>query len=151
LKKADEKGVRLHFPVDYVTANRFAKDAQVGEASDQTGIHGEWMGLDCGPKTRELNAEVVGRANQIFWNGPGGVFEWDKFAAGTKSMMDAVVEATKRGAVTIIGGGDTATCCEKWGTMDKVTFVSTGGGVSLMLLEGKSLPAVDALDPRPHL
>ena len=85
------------------------------------------------------------RAKQIVWNGPAGVFEFDAFATGTKSMMDAVVASTAAGGVTIIGGGDTATCCAKWGTEDKVSHVSTGGGASLELLEGKDLPGVSAL------
>uniref|UniRef100_A0A914UWS1 Phosphoglycerate kinase n=1 Tax=Plectus sambesii TaxID=2011161 RepID=A0A914UWS1_9BILA len=82
-----------------------------------------------------------------FWNGPAGVFEFPNFAKGTKGLMDAVVEATKKGAITIIGGGDTATACKKWDTEDKVSHVSTGGGASLELLEGKELPGVDALSP----
>ena len=103
------------------------------------------MGLDCGPESSKLYAEAVARAKQIVWNGPVGVFEWDNFAHGTKNMMDKVVEATKNGCITIIGGGDTATCCAKWDTEDKVSHVSTGGGASLELLEGKVLPGVDAL------
>ncbi|CAB1352458.1 unnamed protein product [Coregonus sp. 'balchen'] len=102
-------------------------------------------GLDCGPESNKCFAEAVGRAKQIVWNGPVGVFEFENFAKGTKSLMDKVVEVTKSGCVTIIGGGDTATCCAKWGTEDKVSHVSTGGGASLELLEGKVLPGVDAL------
>ncbi|KAL6073828.1 phosphoglycerate kinase [Balamuthia mandrillaris] len=145
LEKAKRNNVKIHFPVDYVTADKFSNDAQVGEATDDTGIPAGWQGLDCGPKSSEIFKEAISRAKTIIWNGPLGVFEMDKFSAGTKSAMDAVVEATKNGATTIIGGGDTATACKQWGTMDKVSFVSTGGGVSLMLLEGKSLPAIDAL------
>ena len=85
------------------------------------------------------------RAKQILWNGPAGVFEFDAFAVGTKKLMDAVVEKTAQGGVTVIGGGDTATCCVKWGTEDKISHVSTGGGASLELLEGKELPGVGAL------
>lgn len=94
------------------------------------------MGLDVGPKSRELFAEPIKRAKVIVWNGPAGVFEFENFAQGTKGLMDAVVSATQNGAVTIIGGGDTATCCAKWKTEDKVSHVSTGGGASLELLEG---------------
>merc|ERR1712209_67774 len=90
--------------------------------------------------------EVIGRAKTIVWNGPAGVFEFDSFANGTKGLMDAVVAKTVDGGITIIGGGDTATCCAKWGTEDKVSHVSTGGGASLELLEGKVLPGVAALD-----
>jgi len=148
VEKANKKGVKMHFPVDYITANKFSKDAEVGYATDEEGgIPDGWMGLDIGPKSREIFAEVVGRASTIIWNGPMGVFEFDNFAAGTKAVMDAMVEATKRGAITVIGGGDTATCAAKWGTEDKVTHVSTGGGVSLMLLEGEELPAIAALSP----
>merc|ERR1712203_1290010 len=103
------------------------------------------MGLDCGPKSIEKNAEAVARAKTIIWNGPMGVFEMSKFEAGTKSLMDAVVAATEAGTVTVIGGGDTATACKVYGTEDKVTHVSTGGGASLELLEGKELPGVAAL------
>uniref|UniRef100_A0A8C0SZV4 Phosphoglycerate kinase n=1 Tax=Canis lupus familiaris TaxID=9615 RepID=A0A8C0SZV4_CANLF len=102
-------------------------------------------GLDCGPESSKKYAEAVARAKQIVWNGPVGVFEWEAFAQGTKALMDEVVKATARGCITIIGGGDTATCCAKWNTEDKVSHVSTGGGASLELLEGKVLPGVDAL------
>jgi len=145
LEKAKRNNVKLHFPVDYVTADRFHKDAQVGEANDETGIPEGWQGLDCGPKSRENFAQVISRAKTIIWNGPLGVFEFPNYEAGTRAALDAVVEATKQGTVTVIGGGDTATCCEKWNAMDKVTHVSTGGGVSLMLLEGQELPAIAAL------
>ena len=103
------------------------------------------MGLDCGPESIKLNAAVILSSKTIIWNGPMGVFEMASFEAGTKSMMDTVVDATKAGVVTVIGGGDTATCCKKYDTEDKVTHVSTGGGASLELLEGKVLPGVDAL------
>ena len=97
------------------------------------------------PKSVELFKEVIGRAKTIVWNGPAGVFEFDAFANGTKALMDAVVDKTSSGGITIIGGGDTATCAAKWGTEDKVSHVSTGGGASLELLEGKVLPGVAAL------
>ena len=104
-----------------------------------------WMGLDCGPESSKKYTEAVAWAKQIVWNGPVGVFEWEAFAQGSKALMDEVVKATSRGCITIIGGGDTATCCTKWNTEDKVSHVSTGGGASLELLEGKVLPGVDAL------
>jgi phosphoglycerate kinase len=105
--------------------------------------------LDIGPKSSEAFAEVVKQAKTVVWNGPMGVFEFPAFENGTKSVMDAVVAATQEGgAVTIIGGGDTATCCVKYGTEDKVSHVSTGGGASLELLEGKNLPGVAALSQR---
>jgi len=149
MEKAKQKGVKMHFPVDYVLADKFAEDANVKEASDETGgIEKGWQGLDIGEKSRHALAEVIKRANTIVWNGPMGVFEFEKFSGGTRAVMDDVVEATKRGAVTVIGGGDTATCCEKWKTEDKVTHMSTGGGVSLMLLEGKELPALKGLSEK---
>jgi phosphoglycerate kinase len=172
MKKAEEKNVRVHLPVDFLIADKFAEDAQVKEADLTTGIPEvilfviillerlwfscwpvsvpfslaqKWMGLDCGPKSRELFAEVVGRAKTIVWNGPAGVFEFENFAKGTKRIMDAVVEATGKGSITIIGGGDTATCAAKWNTEQLVSHVSTGGGSSLELLEGKLLPGVASL------
>jgi len=145
LAKAKEKGVKVHLPVDFVTADKFAEDATVGAATLESGIPDGVMGLDCGPASNKLFAEVVGRAKTIVWNGPAGVFEFENFATGTKSLMDAVVAATQNGCTTIIGGGDTATCCAKWNTEDKVSHVSTGGGASLELLEGKVLPGVAAL------
>merc|ERR1711860_368237 len=92
------------------------------------------------------NAEAIARAKTIIWNGPMGVFEMAKFEAGTKSMMDKIVEVTATGTITVIGGGDTATACKKYGTEDKVTHCSTGGGASLELLEGKALPGVSTLN-----
>jgi len=145
VEKAQANNVKLHFPVDFVTANKFAEDAEVGEATVESGIPDGWMGLDCGPKSRELFNEVVSRAKVVVWNGPAGVFEFDNFANGTKSIMDAVVALTEKGGCTIIGGGDTATCAAKYNTEDKVSHVSTGGGASLELLEGKVLPGVAAL------
>lgn len=145
MEKAEKNNVKLHFPVDFITADKFAEDAKTGEATIESGIPDGWMGLDIGPKSRELFKEPIARAKVIVWNGPSGVFEFENFAKGTKSIMDAVVEATGKGAITIIGGGDTATCAAKWNTEDKVSHVSTGGGASLELLEGKVLPGVDAL------
>ncbi|KAI4454858.1 phosphoglycerate kinase [Holotrichia oblita] len=149
LDKAKANNVQIHLPVDFVTADKFAEDAQVGEATVESGIPDGWMGLDVGPKSSELFREPIARAKVIVWNGPAGVFEFPNFSKGTKSLMDDVVKATEKGAITIIGGGDTATCCAEWGTEDKVSHVSTGGGASLELLEGKVLPGVVALsDPQ---
>jgi len=106
------------------------------------------LGLDIGPKSSEIFAEAVKRAKTIVWNGPMGVFEFDNFAQGTIAVMDAMVEVTASGATTIIGGGDTATCAAKYNTEDKVSHVSTGGGASLELLEGKELPGVVALSSK---
>ncbi|KAM9539283.1 phosphoglycerate kinase 1 isoform 2-T2 [Salvelinus alpinus] len=145
MAKAEKNKVKINLPVDFITAEKFDEHAQTGTATVAAGIPAGWMGLDCGPESNKHFAEAVGRAKQIVWNGPVGVFEFENFAKGTKSLMDKVVEVTKSGCVTIIGGGDTATCCAKWGTEDKVSHVSTGGGASLELLEGKVLPGVDAL------
>merc|ERR1712106_393201 len=147
IEKAKAKNVKLHFPVDFVTADKFAEDAAVGAATVEQGIPEGWMGLDCGPKSREIFAQVIARAKVVVWNGPAGVFEFDNFANGTKALMESVVALTNAGGITIIGGGDTATCCAKYNTEDKVSHVSTGGGASLELLEGKLLPGVDALSP----
>ncbi|VDD74151.1 unnamed protein product [Mesocestoides corti] len=145
MEKAKSKNVKVHLPSDFVTGDKFAEDAAVGTATVQSGIDDNLMGLDCGPNSTKEFAEAIGRAKTIIWNGPAGVFEWDNFAKGTKAVMDAVVDATAKGAITIIGGGDTATCCAKWHTESKVSHVSTGGGASLELLEGKNLPGVAAL------
>jgi len=145
VQKAKDKNVQLHFPVDFVTADKFDENAQVGAATVEAGIPDGWMGLDCGPQSNTAFATVVGRAKTIVWNGPAGVFEFEKFANGTKALMDNVVAATASGATTIIGGGDTATCAKKFKTVEKVSHVSTGGGASLELLEGKNLPGVASL------
>jgi len=147
MKKAKSKNVKVHLPVDFVTADSFSETASVGSATIETGIPDGLMGLDCGPKSLELFKEPLERAKIVVWNGPCGVFEWTNFEKGTKTMMDYVVAATERGAITIIGGGDTATCAAKYNTESKVSHVSTGGGASLELLEGKELPGVLALSP----
>lgn len=145
MEKAQQKNVKMHFPVDFITADKFDENANTGSATADGGIPASWMGLDCGPESVKIFKEPISRAKIIVWNGPCGVFEFEKFASGTKSVMDMVVAATKAGCTTIIGGGDTATCCAKWNTEDKVSHVSTGGGASLELLEGKTLPGVAAL------
>ncbi|VDK47346.1 unnamed protein product, partial [Cylicostephanus goldi] len=149
LAKAKEKNVQMHLPVDFVVAEKIADDVATKTVTAQEGVPKGMMGLDIGPETEKKFAEVIARAKTIVWNGPPGVFEHEKFAHGTKSVMDAVVKATSDGATTIIGGGDTATACKKCKTEDKVSHVSTGGGASLELLEGKVLPGVDALSPAP--
>ena len=136
--KAKEKGVKLHFPIDFVAASKFAEDAETASATIESGIPVDWMGLDIGPQSVKKFQEVVMQAKTIIWNGPMGVFEMSKFEVGTKGIMDAVVAATKNGTVSIIGGGDTATCCVKYGTEELVSHVSTGGGASLELLEGNT-------------
>nr|AHB50483.1 phosphoglycerate kinase [Mayetiola destructor] len=145
VEKAKAKNVQLHLPIDFVIGDKFAEDATVGYVDVAAGIPDRAMGLDVGPKTNEAFSTVVTRAKLIVWNGPPGVFEFTNFANGTKSLMDAIVSATKNGTVSIIGGGDTASCCIKWNTESSVSHVSTGGGASLELLEGKNLPGVAAL------
>src|SRR5579864_6301747 len=145
MDKAKARGVTIYLPVDFLIADRFAADAATRVVTVQEGIPAGWQGLDCGPASARKFAEVVGQSETIVWNGPLGRFEWDRFAAGTRAMMDGVVAATKRGAVTVIGGGDTATAAAKWGADHLVTHCSTGGGASLELLEGKQLPGVAAL------
>ncbi len=143
--KAKAKGVQLHLPVDFIAADKFDPAANTQLVTARQGIPVGWEGLDCGPETISANALVFARARTIVWNGPLGVFEFDKFATGTRAAMNAMVAATKAGAVTVIGGGDTATAAAKWKTEDQVTHCSTGGGASLELLEGKLLPGIAAL------
>ncbi|MFZ0615170.1 MAG: phosphoglycerate kinase [Chthoniobacterales bacterium] len=148
IAKAKEKGVRIHLPVDFITGDAFSPTANTGTATVESGIPDGWEGFDCGPETRELFAKVIASAKTIVWNGPCGVFEFDIFAEGTKSMAHAVAAATAAGAITIVGGGDTATAAKKFGVIDKVTHASTGGGASLELLEGRILPGVAALNDK---
>jgi len=143
--KAAAKGVRITLPVDFVCADKFDANANTQIVDDKQGIPAGWMGLDGGPKSIELYSQVIGRAKTIVWNGPSGVFEFDKFAGSTKAMAAAIAEATARGATTVVGGGDTATAAKKFKVADKVTHCSTGGGASLEFLEGKTLPGVAAL------
>ena len=145
MAKAAARGVKIHLPTDYIAADKFDKDAATQLVTDAQGIAAGWRGLDVGPASSAAFAEVVLRSKTIVWNGPPGVFEWPAFAGGTRAMAQAVAGATAGGAVSIIGGGDTATAAEQCGIADKVSHVSTGGGASLELLEGKELPGVTAL------
>ncbi len=144
--KAKARGVKLVLPVDYVCADKFAADAATRPADDSTGIPKGWMGLDAGPKSIALYRDAILRAKTIVWNGPSGVFEFDRFATSTKAMAAAIAEATANGATTVVGGGDTATAARKFKVADKVTHCSTGGGASLEYLEGKVLPGVAFLE-----
>ena len=145
MDKAKKNNVEIVFPVDYVTADKFDKNAQVGHADDQSGIPDGWMGLDVGEKSRQRFAETIKKAKTILWNGPPGVFEFDNFAGGSKAVLDACVEAEKHGSTVIVGGGDTATVVAKYHAEEHISHVSTGGGASLELLEGKELPGIAAL------
>ena len=140
IAKAEEKGVKLLLPVDNLCAKEFAADAE--PVLVEGDIPADMMGMDIGPKTVELFSAAVKGAGTIVWNGPMGVFEFDKFAGGTKAMAQALAES---GAITIVGGGDSAAAVEKLGFADKITHISTGGGASLEFLEGKELPGVACL------
>ncbi|WP_144607304.1 phosphoglycerate kinase [Algoriphagus algorifonticola] len=146
MEKAKTKGVNLILPVDTVISKAFANDAEQGMATSGE-IPDGWMGLDIGPKTRELFAETVLKSKTILWNGPMGVFEMDSFDKGTKAIAEAVAQATKNGAYSLIGGGDSAAAVNKFGYGEAVSFVSTGGGALLEHMEGKVLPGVAALEP----
>jgi phosphoglycerate kinase len=148
MKKAKENNVKIVLPTDYITADKFDKDAKTGYATDEEGIEDGWMGLDCGEKSIKLYKETIDEAKTILWNGPPGVFEMEAFAKGTKATLDAAVDAAQSGKIVIIGGGDTATVAAKYGVEDKLSHVSTGGGASLELLEGKELPGVSALSSK---
>ncbi|KFY47451.1 hypothetical protein V496_10651 [Pseudogymnoascus sp. VKM F-4515 (FW-2607)] len=145
VEKAKKNNVKLVLPVDYITGDKFAPDATTGTATDESGIPDGWMGLDCGPKSIELINQTINEAKTVLWNGPPGVFEFEAFANGTKKILDCAVAAAQGGKTVIIGGGDTATVAAKYGVEDKLSHVSTGGGASLELLEGKELPGVSAL------
>merc|ERR1719405_462058 len=119
MDKAKEKNVEIILPVDFTISSKFGEDGDVKSATKEEGIPDGFMGLDCGPKSIELNKAAVDASKTIVWNGPMGVFEMGKFEAGTKSLMDAVVAATTGGAVSVIGGGDTATACKVYKTVDK--------------------------------
>ena len=141
LKKAEDKGVKILLPVDNVVADHFGEDAK-GEIVDSDKIPDDRMGMDIGPKTRELYAEAIKGAKTVFWNGPMGVFEFDNFAHGTEAVCRAVAESD---CTSIIGGGDSVAAVNKFGLADKMSWISTGGGASMELVEGKALPGVEAL------
>jgi len=148
MKKAGEKGVKIILPSDFVISSKFGEDGEIKQATKADGVPDGFMGLDCGPKSIEDNDKAIKEAKTIIWNGPMGVFEMKSFEVGTKKMMDTMVEVTTTGTITVIGGGDTATACKNYGTEDKVTHCSTGGGASLELLEGKVMPGIDALSSK---
>ncbi|ROW05340.1 hypothetical protein VSDG_00529 [Cytospora chrysosperma] len=148
MEKAKKNGVKVVLPVDFITADKFDKDANTGKASDKEGIPEGWMGLDCGEESIKLYKQAIDEAKTILWNGPAGVFEFEKFATGTKATLDAAVAGCEAGKIVIIGGGDTATVAAKYGVEHKLSHVSTGGGASLELLEGKELPGVTALSSK---
>ncbi|MBJ2187553.1 MAG: phosphoglycerate kinase [Muribaculaceae bacterium] len=144
MKKAKEKGVNLVLGTDCVAADAFSNDAntQICSAMD---IPEGWEGMDAGPETRKTFADVIRNSKTILWNGPAGVFEFDNFSAGSRAIADAVVEATKNGAFSLVGGGDSVACVNKFGLADEVSYVSTGGGALLEAIEGKVLPGIAAI------
>jgi len=144
LEKAKQKNVAIHLPETSVIADKFAADANTKESpSDQ--IPDGWMGLDIGGKAIGIFSEVIGKSKTILWNGPMGVFEMEKFQNGTKSIALAVVDATAKGAFSLVGGGDSVAAVNKFGLADKVSYVSTGGGAMLEYFEGKELPGIAAI------
>eukprot|EP00747_Dinoflagellata_sp_TGD_P109728 gnl/TRDRNA2_/TRDRNA2_170771_c0_seq1.p1 gnl/TRDRNA2_/TRDRNA2_170771_c0~~gnl/TRDRNA2_/TRDRNA2_170771_c0_seq1.p1 ORF type:complete len:444 (+),score=129.22 gnl/TRDRNA2_/TRDRNA2_170771_c0_seq1:80-1411(+) len=146
MEKAKAKGVEIVLPVDWACGQEFKNDQEIKMVTKEEGIPEDWEGMDCGPKSMELFRDTVLKSKTVVWNGPAGVFEFDNFSKGTKALLEAVAELTANGGRGIIGGGDSATAAAKWNMEDKVHFVSTGGGASLELLEGKVLPGIAALD-----
>ncbi len=144
LADAEAKGAKIILPVDHVGAEEFSADAKP-VAVDGTDIPDNLMAMDVGPKTVELYKEVIGSAKSIVWNGPVGVFEFEAFAKGTETVAKLVAEATGRGAMTVVGGGDSVAAVNKFHLADKMSHVSTGGGASLEFLEGKTLPGIAVL------
>lgn len=144
MKKAEDAGVKLLLPVDTVCAKEFDNDSESG-VFDRDSIPADMMGMDIGPKTVELYKTAIAEAKTVVWNGPAGVFEMPNFAAGTKAIAEVLASS---GAVTIIGGGDSAAAVEQFGLADKMTHISTGGGASLEFLEGKDLPGISCLEEK---
>lgn len=147
MKKAKEKGVNLVLGTDCVAADSFSNDAKTQVVSVMD-IPDGWEGLDAGPETRKAFAEVIKPAKTILWNGPAGVFEFDNFTAGSRAIADAIVDATANGAFSLIGGGDSVACINKFGLADQVSYVSTGGGALLEAIEGKVLPGIAAVEDK---
>ena len=145
IAKAKQKKVNLLLPVDSVIADAFSNEANTSTAQNDH-IKDGWMGLDIGPESIESFISVIAKSKTILWNGPMGVFEMEKFEGGTKAVAEAVVEATKNGAFSLIGGGDSAAAVAKFGFSDDVSYVSTGGGALLEYMEGKELPGVKAVN-----
>jgi len=145
IQKAKEKGVELHLPIDSVVADKFDANANTKLANNHN-IEDGWMGLDIGPQATEVFQHVIKESKTILWNGPMGVFEMEKFEAGTKKIAEAIVKATENGAFSLIGGGDSAAAISKFNFTENVSYVSTGGGALLEYFEGKVLPGVKALE-----
>ncbi len=144
MNKAKAKGVNLVLGTDCVAADSFSNDAKTMVCSSME-IPDGWEGLDAGPETRKAFADVIKNAKTILWNGPAGVFEFDNFTAGSRAIAEAIVEATNNGAFSLVGGGDSVACVNKFGLADQVSYVSTGGGALLEAIEGKVLPGIAAV------
>lgn len=145
IQKAKAKGVELHLPIDSIAGDKFDAEANT-QVVNNNAIPEGWMGMDIGPQAQQVMSKVIESSKTILWNGPMGVFEMPKFASGTKSIAEAVVRATGKGAFSLIGGGDSAAAVAQFGFSDKVSYVSTGGGALLEYFEGKVLPGVKALE-----
>ena len=145
IKKAKENGVNLVLGTDSVCGDAFKNDCNT-QACPSGAIPEGWEGMDAGPETRKLFANAIKGAKTILWNGPAGVFEFDNFARGSKAIAEAIAEATKEGAFSLIGGGDSVACINKFGLADQVSYISTGGGALLEAIEGKVLPGVAAIE-----
>ncbi|ARV15617.1 phosphoglycerate kinase [Polaribacter sp. SA4-12] len=144
LKQAKEKGVEVHIPVDVIAADDFSNDANK-QVCDINAIPDGWEGVDAGPKSQEIFDVVVNKCKTILWNGPLGVFEMESFAGGTIALGHSIDKATKNGAFSLVGGGDSVAAVKQFGFADKVSYVSTGGGAMLEMLEGKTLPGIEAI------
>ncbi|MEZ0007453.1 phosphoglycerate kinase [Flavobacterium sp. 28YEA47A] len=144
LKKAKEKNVEIHLPVDVIAANAFSNDAET-KVTDVKDIPDGWQGLDAGPESLEIFKKVILNSKTILWNGPLGVFEMEKFSKGTIALGEFIAEATEKGAFSLVGGGDSVAAVKQFGLEPKMSYVSTGGGAMLEMLEGKSLPGIDAI------
>ncbi|MCQ2310856.1 MAG: phosphoglycerate kinase [Paludibacteraceae bacterium] len=144
MKQAKEKGVNLVLGVDSVCGDSFSNDANQ-QVCDSKAIPADWEGMDAGPKSREMFANAIEGAKTILWNGPAGVFEFDNFTGGSKAIAEAIAKATQQGAYSLIGGGDSVACINKFGLAEQVSYISTGGGALLEAIEGKVLPGVAAI------
>jgi phosphoglycerate kinase len=144
VKKADERGVKIHLPVDSAIADKFSNDANI-QTTNSNEIPDGWMGLDIAEKAIASFTEVILASKTILWNGPMGVFEMSNFAGGTIGIANALVKATENGAFTLVGGGDSVAAINQFGLAEKVSYVSTGGGAMLESLEGIELPGIAAI------
>jgi phosphoglycerate kinase len=144
LRLAKEKNVQIHIPVDVVAANAFSNDAQT-QVVDVNQIPEGWQGLDAGPKSLEIIREVILASKTILWNGPLGVFEMENFANGTIQLGNFIAEATQKGAFSLVGGGDSVAAVKQFDLESKMSYVSTGGGAMLEMLEGRVLPGIAAV------